>query len=119
MHWNTTMKLGPKAVLVLMTDENHNEILKARLPLQSIHPRAVTSLMEGLALWAGHPTRLCTGLQCNPQVTFALEGGAHAVGRHCEVEPLDDHALRVHARQRFLVTEVDTNNALSETDHGR
>jgi hypothetical protein len=55
MPWNTTMQLGPNAVRVLITDENRNEILKARLPLQSIHPRAVTSLMEGLALWAGHP----------------------------------------------------------------
>lgn len=45
-----------------------------------------------------------------PQVTFALEGGAHAVGRHREVEPLDDHARRVHARQRY---------ALGEADHGR
>ena len=44
---------------------------------------------------------------------------APAVGRHRELEPFDDHVLRVHARQRFLVSEVDTNNALGRIEHGR
>lgn len=76
MHWNTTMKLGPNAVLVLMTDENHNEILKARLPLQSIHPRAVISLMEGLALWAGQPltVALCAAERSGPTYAQWLFG---------------------------------------------
>jgi len=55
MLWNLTMQLGPNAVRLLMTDEDKHEILKARLPLRPTHPRAATTLLEGLSLWAGSP----------------------------------------------------------------
>ena len=77
MPWNTTMQLGPNAVRVLITDEDRNEILKARLPLQSLHPHAVTSLMEGLALWAGNPltVALCAAGRSGPTYAEWLFGG--------------------------------------------
>lgn len=61
MPWNTTMQLGPNVVRLLMTDEENHEILKARLPLRPIHPRAATTLLEGLALWAGLPLSVALG----------------------------------------------------------
>lgn len=60
--WKTTLWLGPTAVRLLITDEDNHEILKARLPLRPTHPRAVLSLLEGLALWAGHPLVVALGV---------------------------------------------------------
>lgn len=60
--WKTTLWLGPTAVRLLITDEDNHEILKARLPLRPTHPRAVLSLLEGLALWAGHPLGVALGV---------------------------------------------------------
>jgi hypothetical protein len=34
------------------------DLLKARLPGRPPHPRALLTLLEGLALWSGHP--MCT-----------------------------------------------------------
>jgi hypothetical protein len=31
------------------------DLVKARLPIEMRHPRALLTLLEGLALWAGHP----------------------------------------------------------------
>ena len=69
--WKTTLHLGPTAVQVLLTDEDHNEVLKARLPLRPLHPRAVLTLMEGLALWAGHPITVALGAADRSEPIFA------------------------------------------------
>lgn len=61
MSWKTTMWLGPNAVRLLITGDENEEILKARLPLRPTHPRAATTLLEGLALWAGHPLTAALG----------------------------------------------------------
>lgn len=40
---------------LLMTDPEGNELPKAALPSTPNHPRALLTLLEGLALWAGQP----------------------------------------------------------------
>jgi hypothetical protein len=69
--WNTTMQLGPNAVRLLVTNEENHEILKARLPLRLTHPRAATTLLEGLALWAGHPLTAALGAAGRSGPTYA------------------------------------------------
>ena len=61
MSWKTTMWLGPNAVRLLVTDDESNEILKARFPARPTHPRAATTLLEGLSLWAGHALTVALG----------------------------------------------------------
>jgi len=98
MPWNTTMQLGPNAVRVLITDEERNEILKARLPLQSLHPHAVHSLMEGLALWAGEPltVALCAAERSGPTYAEWLFGGGRwpESSRLVNYEVIEDHRSR-------------------------
>lgn len=53
--WRTTLHLGSSSVKLLMTDEEGHDILRARLPRRSDHPRALLTLLEGLALWCGVP----------------------------------------------------------------
>jgi len=55
--WKTTMELGPVTVRLLVTDEEGNEVVKARLPLRPLTLGTVRTLLEGLALWSGQPLR--------------------------------------------------------------
>ena len=43
--------------------------MKARLPLPARHPRAIVTLLEGLAMWAGKPVSavISAGRMCHPR----------------------------------------------------
>lgn len=45
------------ATLILAKDGARRTVLKARLPHPPRHPRAIPSLLEAIALWAGQPVR--------------------------------------------------------------
>lgn len=53
--WATTIHLAHNAVKILVTDEEGSDLLRARLPRHCDHPRALLTLLEGAALWSGHP----------------------------------------------------------------
>jgi hypothetical protein len=55
MNWKTTMRVNHLEVKLLVTDEEGKECLRARLPHRPEHPRALLTLLEGLALWSGAP----------------------------------------------------------------
>jgi hypothetical protein len=48
---------APEYVRVLLLDDGGTALLKARLPQDPRHPRALESLCEALALWCGRPIR--------------------------------------------------------------
>jgi hypothetical protein len=55
MHdWKTVLRVTRREALLLVTSES-SDLLKARLPLSPSHPRALVTLLEGLALWGGQP----------------------------------------------------------------
>jgi hypothetical protein len=53
--WKTTLEVLPKAVRLLVTDAKGNDLVKAHLPNDPGHPRALLTALEGLALWCGEP----------------------------------------------------------------
>jgi hypothetical protein len=71
MHdWKTALRVTRREALLLTTSAT-GDVLKARLPLSPQHPRALVTLLEGLALWAGQPL---------PVVVSAAESSADWVG---------------------------------------
>lgn len=40
-------------VRILIVSPDSGDVLKARLPLRPAHPRALLTLLEGIALWSG------------------------------------------------------------------
>lgn len=52
--WPTTIRMGDE-VKLLVTSSDGNDLLKARLPLRPPHPRALLTLLEGVALFSGDP----------------------------------------------------------------
>jgi hypothetical protein len=51
--WRSTLRVSPREVRLLVTDAMQGDVLKARLPGRPPHPRALLTLLEGLALWNG------------------------------------------------------------------
>ena len=56
--WKGSVRATPREVRVLVVDPEQGDLLKARLPLGAQHPRALLTLLEGLALWRGQPLRV-------------------------------------------------------------
>lgn len=56
--WKGSVCATTKDVKVLVTDPQRGDLLKARLPPSVQHPRALLTLLEGLALWRGQPLRV-------------------------------------------------------------
>src|SRR5579871_1965926 len=52
--WPTTLRLD-KELKLLVTSPQGDDLLKARLPVRPPHPRALLTLLEGVALWSGEP----------------------------------------------------------------
>ena len=56
--WKGSVRATPREVRVLVVDPEEGDLLKARLPPVTQHPRALLTLLEGLALWRGQPLRV-------------------------------------------------------------
>ena len=53
--WPTMLRIGGKELKLLVTSPQGDDLLKARLPVRPPHPRALLTLLEGVALWSGEP----------------------------------------------------------------
>lgn len=77
--WNTKLLLDRTHLKVLIEDQQ-GDLLKARLPINAQHPRALLTLLEGLALWAGAPVcaATCVPGQWDASLAVGLFGNALA-----------------------------------------
>jgi len=69
--WKTGLEVLPDAVQVLMTSPEGDDVVKARLPGYPDHPRALLTVLEGLALWCGEPLDVAI---------FAANSVSHSLG---------------------------------------
>jgi hypothetical protein len=74
--FNTRVQCSEKDAKLLVTTTELGDVLKARLPLMPAHPRALLTLLEGLALWQGQPlsTALSVPARSLPFLDSALWG---------------------------------------------
>jgi hypothetical protein len=54
--WPTTLRMSQDLKLLVMSPEG-DDLIKARLPLRPAHPRALLTMLEGIALFSGEPLR--------------------------------------------------------------
>jgi hypothetical protein len=52
--WSTNLRIG-KDLRLLVTSPEGDDLIKARLPLRPPHPRALLTMLEGIALFSGEP----------------------------------------------------------------
>jgi hypothetical protein len=53
--WPTTIRIGAEDLKLLVTSPEGDDRIKARLPIRPPHPRALLTLLEGVALFSGEP----------------------------------------------------------------
>jgi hypothetical protein len=56
--WKGSVCVTTREVKLLVIDPQQGDLLKARLPPAAQHPRALLTLLEGIALWRGQPLRV-------------------------------------------------------------
>lgn len=102
--WKTTVEPTARRVRLLLTDPDRNEVLKAALPPFPQHPRALLTVLEGLALWAGQPltAAICAAPSVDRRCAEALFGDG--------LLPLDSALVRFDvlapARRRRTIAGV-------------
>ena len=52
--WRTRLRLN-EDLRLLVTSPEGDDLIKARLPLRPPHPRALLTMLEGIALFSGEP----------------------------------------------------------------
>jgi len=53
--WKCVLQVGPKELKSLVVEPSSADVLKARMSLSAQHPRALLTMLEGLALYSGQP----------------------------------------------------------------
>ncbi len=56
--WTGALRVTARQASLLIEDEQSGDVMKARLPISPAHPRALLTLLEGVALWRGQPMHI-------------------------------------------------------------
>ncbi|MEZ4224710.1 MAG: hypothetical protein R3B13_27410 [Polyangiaceae bacterium] len=73
MRLTSQLQVSNSEMRLLVACPEQGDVLKARLPLQPAHPRALLTLLEGIALWSG--SRLCVVIAVEPNCPSWLDSG--------------------------------------------
>lgn len=72
--WRARLEVTPQTITVTVTAPEEHEVLKAVFAGSPDHPRALLTLLEGVALWSGAP--LCAAISAAHPVSHSLGVGA-------------------------------------------
>jgi hypothetical protein len=53
--WTCVLRATAREVMLLVTSPERGDVVKARLPMEPRHPRALLTMLEGIALFGGSP----------------------------------------------------------------
>lgn len=73
MTWTCKLAVTPNEVQLLVQSNERGDLLKARLPARVHHPRALLTMLEGVALWSGSP--LCAAISADESVQIGCALG--------------------------------------------
>ena len=71
--WPTTLLIADEELKLLVTSPAGDDLLKARLPRQARHLRALLTLLEGVALWSGAPLYAVISAGTRPDARLGCE----------------------------------------------
>ncbi len=70
--WSTTLRIEEELKL-LVTSQEGDDLIKARLPLRPPHPRALLTMLEGIALFCGEPLCVVISAGSDPDAWLGSE----------------------------------------------
>jgi hypothetical protein len=73
MRLTAQLQISSSEMQLLVACPEQGDVLKARLPLRPAHPRALLTLLEGIALWSG--AKLCVVITVEPNCPSWLDSG--------------------------------------------
>ena len=90
-----------REVQLLVLDPYNEPLLKDRLPSNPAHPRAAITLLEGLALWAGHRLSVAVAVTANSTglIEELLPQGPAWCSPLVELMPVDGPSRRRRVRR--------------------
>ncbi len=100
MTWTCTLAVTPSEVQLLVRSDKSGDLLKARLPAQARHPRALLTMLEGVALWSGSP--LCAAISADESVQIGCALGLFGDEPWQAESPLVRFDPAVHVNRRVL-----------------
>src|SRR3990172_13247013 len=71
--WSATLEVTPHAITVVVREPEGADVVTAVFSGYPDHPRALLTLLEGLALWSGSP--LCAAISAAHPVSHSLGVG--------------------------------------------
>jgi len=99
MTWTCKLAVTPNEVQLLIQSNESGDLLKARLPARAHHPRALLTLLEGLALWSG--SVLCAAISADESVQRGCALGLFGEPGQAE-SPLVRFEPAAHVSRRAL-----------------
>ena len=99
--WTVTIAALPDALRIQVKDAMRDDLLQARLPYPLDHPRALLTLLEGLALWMGAPLCAAVSVADTADPSHAIADGwlgASALVRF-EVDDRNWEPFRIRLRR--------------------
>ena len=97
------MRIREPALQILVLD-GAGDLMKARLPLRSEHPRALVTVLEGLAMWQGH--RLDAVQYVDARAPDCIDWAFPNADLRGHRSPLVDFSTRVHGGTRRRIRGV-------------
>lgn len=88
--WEARLRIDRLGARLLISDELGHDLLKARLPLSPDHPRALLTLLEGVALYGGSTLSVVTSVAASA----ARSPGSALLGEG--LWPVDSALVRFH-----------------------
>lgn len=72
--WHATLEVKGETIWVWVSERSGRDVLRATLPGPPAHPRALVTVLEGLALWGGAPLYAALGVEHPPGDSPGLSG---------------------------------------------
>jgi hypothetical protein len=109
--WKTVLQVSQSSAFLLVTSEGE-DLLKAKLSASPSHPRALLTLLEGLALWHGEALDVVVsaGVSCADWAMPALFGD--------ELFPAESQLVRYHIGTRSAERIVTRRRGHDEIEDG-
>lgn len=93
--WPTTAVISRSELKLLVTSATGEDLIKARLPRRPPHPRALVTMLEGVALWSGEPLAVVIS------ATDPLDDEFGSDAWHDAVWPLESPLIRLDFETRY------------------
>jgi hypothetical protein len=61
--WHAMVEVSPHPIWVWGNEARGRDLMRCALPRSPAHPRALVTLLEGLALWSGAPLSVVLGVE--------------------------------------------------------